>query len=95
MARASPHTGGDVTKRFRLENARVRFSRSISDSNGDGSVDFSDVQSTDVVVLKLSRHSHRAKARRSCHGQGGDTSSDNGDAGIQKAFVFRPHDKQD
>jgi hypothetical protein len=99
MARASHHGGGGdnpgtdepVTKTFHLENARVKFADSITDANGDGSVDFSDVQSTDVVVLKLARHSHGAKARRSCH-NGGDTSSD---AGIQKAFVFRPQAKSD
>jgi hypothetical protein len=83
-----------VTKTFHLENARVKFAHSITDANGDGSVDFSDVQSTDVVVLKLVRHSHGAKARRSCH-NGDNTSSGSSDAGIQKAFVFRPRDKQD
>jgi hypothetical protein len=92
MARASHHTGGDVTKTFHLDSARVKFSRSITDSNGDGSVDFSDVQPTDVVVLKVFRGNWSA-AHKSCH-TGGGTSSGTNNSGIQKAFVFRPDEKQ-
>ncbi|HEY1594517.1 MAG TPA: hypothetical protein VGF74_03905 [Thermoleophilaceae bacterium] len=96
------NTGGDqtVTKTFHLDNTAVKFADSVTDAGGDGAVDFSDVQPTDVVVLKVfgGHHGfgdHSSKAHSSCHnGSGSDTSS--GDTGntttptITKAFVFRP-----
>lgn len=98
-ARASNDNGTEntVTKTFHLENTFVRFSRSVTDANGDGAVDFSDVQPTDVVVLKVfgGHHKfrgHRARAHKSCHnGTGNESDARNTTAPtIKKAFVFRP-----
>src|SRR5215467_6057178 len=104
-ARMSHHNTGDtgqngtdetVTKTFHLDGTAVKFADSVTDANGDGTVDFSDVQPTDVVVLKVfgGHHrfrSHGAKAHKSCHnGDKGDQgSSDNSSTPtIKKAFVF-------
>jgi hypothetical protein len=94
------HHDATTTKTFHLDSTAVKFSDSVTDSNGDGTVDFSDVQPTDVVVLKVFGHKfrgHSARAHSSCHnGSGDDTSS--GDIGsgtgptITKAFVFRPQE---
>ena len=81
-----------TTKTFHLDNTAVKFADSVTDANGDGTVDFSDVQPTDVVVLKVFGHhgkarSHSSKAHASCHhGSGSDTTTPT----ITKAFVFRP-----
>jgi hypothetical protein len=89
-----------TTKTFHLDNTAVKFADSVTDANGDGTVDFSDVQPTDVVVLKVFGHhgksrSHSSKAHASCHnGSGSDASGDTGSGSttptITKAFVFRP-----
>src|SRR5262245_7221661 len=52
-------TGTDVTKTFHLDSTDVKFSDSVTDANGDGTVDFSDVQPTDVVVLKVFGGHHK------------------------------------
>jgi hypothetical protein len=100
-ARASHHNTGDtngtdtpVTKTFHLDGTEVKFADSVTDGNGDGSVDFSDVQATDVVVLKVwgghKFRGHGARAHKSCH-NGDNTSADsNTTPTIMKAFVFRP-----
>jgi hypothetical protein len=80
----------------------VKFSDSVTDANGDGTVDFSDVQPTDVVVLRVfgRRHhkarSHGARAHKSCHnGQDNSGASGNSSPTIKKAFVFRPQQEAD
>jgi len=94
---SSTGTENTVTKTFHLDNTAVKFSRSVTDANGDGTVDFSDVQPTDVVVLKVfgGHHNfrgHRASAHKSCHnGTGNESGARNTTAPtIKKAFVFRP-----
>jgi hypothetical protein len=94
------HDSTGTTKTFHLDGTDVKFADSVTDANGDGTVDFSDVQPTDVVVLKVfGGHKfgdHGARAHKSCdNGQGdssGDTSGDNSTSTptIKKAFVFRP-----
>jgi hypothetical protein len=93
------HHRTGATKTFHLDNARVKFADSVTDANGDGTVDFSDVQPTDVVLLKVFGHhgkfrSHSSKAHASCdNGSGSDHSGDTGSGTtptITKAFVFRP-----
>jgi hypothetical protein len=87
----------DVTKTFHLDSTEVKFADSVTDSGGDGTVDFSDVQPTDVVVLKVSGghsfRSHGAKAHKSCDsGQNNNsgTSDNSSTPTIKNAFVFRP-----
>jgi hypothetical protein len=108
FARMSHHTadtndnGTDqtVTKTFHLDGTMVKFADSVTDANGDGAVDFSDVQATDVVVLKMSGghkfRGHGAKAHKSCHNGEGSSSSDNTTSTptIKKAFVFRPQQQE-
>jgi hypothetical protein len=109
-ARASHHDVGNtndngtentVTKTFHLDGTNVKFADSVTDANGDDSVDFSDVQPTDVVVLKVwgghRFRSHGAAAHKSCdNGSGNENSGENNDPSssttptIKKAFVFRP-----
>lgn len=107
-ARMSHHDTGDtgntgtdetVTKTFHLDGTAVKFADSVTDANGDGTVDFSDVQPTDVVVLKVfgghKSRSHGATARKSCHNGEGNTSDDNStNPTIRKAFVFRPQQQE-
>jgi hypothetical protein len=87
----------DVTKTFHLDSTEVKFADSVTDANGDGTVDFADVQPTDVVVLKVfgghKFRSHGAKAHKSCdNGQNSNpgTSDNSSTPTIKKAFVFRP-----
>jgi hypothetical protein len=93
-------TDPGMTKTFHLDGTAVKFADSVTDANNDGTVDFSDVQPTDVVVLKV-RGGHRfrghgAVAHKSCQNGGGDNSGDNSSDDststptIKKAFVFRP-----
>ncbi|HEY2603893.1 MAG TPA: hypothetical protein VGI67_20215 [Thermoleophilaceae bacterium] len=96
-ARKSNGTGDQpATKTFHLDNAQVKFDDSITDANGDGTVDFSDVQPTDVVVLKVfgGHHGdHSSKAHSSCDNGQNNASHDNSSdttPTITKAFVFRP-----
>jgi hypothetical protein len=109
-ARASHHDSTDtndngtdntVTKTFHLDGTDVKFADSVTDANGDGTVDFSDVQPTDVVVLKVFGghrfRSHGAGAHKSCdNGSGNENSGENNNPSssttptIKKAFVFRP-----
>lgn len=85
-----------TTKTFHLDGTAVKFADSVTDANGDGTVDFSDVQPTDVVVLKVfgghKFRDHGARAHKSCHNGQGDNSSDHNTStpAIEKAFVFRP-----
>ncbi len=105
FARMSHHNTGDtndtgtdqtVTKTFHLDGSMVKFADSVTDSTGDGTVDFSDVQPTDVVVLKVfgghKFRGHGARAHKSCHNGDGSNSSDSTTSTptIKKAFVFRP-----
>lgn len=89
-------SGQTVTKTFHLEGTNVKFADSVTDANGDGTVDFSDVQPTDVVVLKVfgghKFRDHSARAHKSCDNGQGDNSGDNTTRTptIKKAFVFRP-----
>src|ERR1041385_4472646 len=67
-------TENTVTKTFHLDGTDVKFAKSVTDGNGDGTVDFSDVQPTDVVVLKVRGAHHRFRG----HGARAHTSCDNG-----------------
>jgi hypothetical protein len=102
-AHKSNGTGDDTgtTKTFHLNGTAVKFSDSVTDANGDGTVDFSDVQPTDVVVLKVfgGHHrfrSHGAKAHKSCHNgdQNSGTSDNSSTPTVKKAFVFRPQQQE-
>jgi hypothetical protein len=86
-----------VTKTFHLDGTAVKFADSVTDANGDGSVDFSDVQPTDVVVLKVfgghKFRDHGASAHKSCdNGSGNENNNPSSSTTptIKKAFVFRP-----
>ncbi|HEY7630676.1 MAG TPA: hypothetical protein VH817_08255 [Thermoleophilaceae bacterium] len=101
---AHKSNGTDATKTFHLDGTAVKFADSVTDANGDGTVDFSDVQPTDVVVLKVfgghhRSRSHGAKAHKSCHNgdnsdQGSGTSDNSSTPTIKKAFVFRPQQQE-
>ena len=92
-----------TTKTFHLDGTRVKFAQSVGDGNGDGTVDFSDVQPSDVVVLGMAGHHHwsgdhssrarHARAHRSCDNGSGDTapSDTTRTPRIKFAFVFSPH----
>jgi hypothetical protein len=91
-----------TTQTFHLDGTRVKFAQSVGDGNGDGTVDFSDVQPSDVVVLKaFGGHHHwsgdhsskarHARAHRSCDsGAGSSSPSDTSTPTVKFAFVFSP-----